>query len=117
MDVVIEKLSFIGRSVSPLEVAMSSFLAELVVAFISGAIWPDFDTLAVLLVLSPLTLVLRAISMVVGALSVSLIVLPLSFVDVAIDMLEPAVACGFVELPLTVVLRSIRPDLHPLAVT
>ena len=85
-DLVVLELAFIVTSISEGEPALSLFLSIFVTALISGAIWPRFDTMTVLLVIEPLALVIGAIRVGVGAHALSLVVDPLALVDITICM-------------------------------
>mmetsp|Transcript_42614 Transcript_42614/g.76392 ORF Transcript_42614/g.76392 Transcript_42614/m.76392 type:complete len:221 (+) Transcript_42614:310-972(+) len=83
---------------------------------IPGAFTPGLNTMALLMVVGPLTLELCGILVVVDALSVSDIPSPLSNVDVSINMCESTLAICLVCFPLTLIFGTIRPGLYTIAV-
>ena len=87
-------------------------LTNLVLAFIDGPILPGLFTGSFLQVVHPLTFVLGAICVIVGAKSVGFIILPLTVEDISINVVENTLAVSFVVKPLTFVAGSIWPGLH-----
>ena len=83
--------------------------SEIVISLILGTIGPLFDTLTVLLILTPLADVSGAISMLIG--SVRLVVEPLALIDVTVSVDQLTMTIGLVTMPLTLVFTAILPDL------
>ena len=87
------------------------FAAKGVVTVVSGLVRPGLDSVAVLQVVLPHALVLRAIHMLVDTATIGLIVGPVAVIDVAVDVDEPTLAVGPVLSPLAAVLGSVAPRL------
>lgn len=85
--------------------------AVLVVALILGAIWPLLNTVAMLLVLLPSTLVSTAVEVSIDSITICLVIGPLSLIHVAFRMHETAESIGHAVFPESVVTGAIRPDL------
>jgi hypothetical protein len=62
---------------------------------------PNFDTIAILLVVLPLTLVSGSLRVDVGPRPISLVVAPLAFIDVTVDMIELPMAESLSVAPFT----------------
>lgn len=93
------------------------FLSVDVLSVVSGTIRPGFNTITVLLVFFPVTIVFSSISVLVDSLTVSLISLPLTLIDVSISMNEPALTIGLVSFPEALVHGTIAPDLDAISVS
>jgi len=87
------------------------FLAFHIVALVTSTIGPGFDTLAVLLILFPVSLVSCAIEVAVYAESMSFVILPIAIIDISVSMDESPLSVGFVFLPPPFIEGAIRPDL------
>mmetsp|Transcript_73085 Transcript_73085/g.236575 ORF Transcript_73085/g.236575 Transcript_73085/m.236575 type:complete len:239 (-) Transcript_73085:8-724(-) len=105
---------FLEGAVGPMEPALAALVASNVLALEPSSIGPRLDTQPVLLVGVPVSIVLRAVCMLVHALTVSLVLTPLAFVHVALAVVEAATALRLVAPPLTYVLGTVGPYLLPL---
>jgi len=70
-----------------------------------------------LLIVSPVSLISRPISMSVGALSICLVIFPLSFVDVTVCVEQLSKPIRLVIKPVALVARAIRPLLTTVTFT
>jgi len=116
MDVVVNELSCVCRSISPVEFSVSVFLSFFIVTFVLSAVWPNFLAPSVLFVLKPLTFVSSAVSVIVDAVTMSLIIFPFSVVNISISVNQTSSAVSFVVLPVAFVKRAINPDLNSLPI-
>ena len=66
-----------------------------------------------LFVVLPLTDILCAIRVCIGAFAVSFIVQPIPLIDISIGMVQLSVTICFSELPLAFIKRAVRPPLFP----
>jgi hypothetical protein len=88
---------------------MALFLAYDVHTLILRALVPDFDTVAVLLVVLPLALVSGSLGIDVSPGAIRFVVAPLAFIDVAVDVIEFSMAESLPITPLSFVDCAIRP--------
>ena len=86
-------------------------LALRVVASVATAICPDLLAWSVLEVLLPVALIPSSVHVYVDTIAVSLIVEPLSFKHIAIDVPKLASAACLIEPPEALVSGAIWPDL------
>ena len=105
------KLASESASISPSELAMSMFLPQLIKSLIRGSIRPFLQSISVLFIFEPVSLISRAIDMGVNSLSVSFVVLPLTLVNVSVSMDQSASPVCFVVFPVTLIPRSVQPNL------
>lgn len=91
---------------------MAVLLAILVLTFVASIIRPDFFAFTVLFVLEPPAFVSRTISVIVDSVAVGLIVLPVSIIDVSVSMNKAASTVCFIVFPVTFVKGAIDPDLN-----
>ena len=82
-----------------------------VLTFVASLIWPCLNSITVLLVIFPVTIVNGSVLVNVFTFSVGLIIAPLSLINIAIGVDEPANAIGFATFPLALIERSIKPGL------
>lgn len=87
-----------------------------VVTLILGAIWPLLNTVAMLLVLLPSTLVSTAVEVSVDSITICFVISPLTLIHVAFRMNETAKSISHSILPESVVTGAIRPDLNAASV-
>ena len=86
-----------------------------VVAFVFRPICPGLNTIAILQVVFPVSLVPGSVCMQVYPISIRLIELPLSFKDVSIYMVEDSLSVSLVVFPKALVLSPVRPNLNSIA--
>jgi len=91
-------------------------LSLVVMTLIHGVICPNFFALSMLEIIFPFAFVPSTILMNVNSIAVGLIVEPLSLEDIAIYMPEFAVSTGLVKAPVALVLSAIFPNLDAVAV-
>lgn len=115
VDFVIKELTLILRAVWHVESANTMLLAILVAAFVSGIIWPSFETSSVLLVLLEFSNIFCDI--IVGvhvfedSVALSHIINEVAFIDISIRVNEPSTVVAFVVPPVPNVFCSIFPYL------
>ncbi len=96
----------------------SAVLPSLVIlALVPGAVRPALLTETVLLVFKPLSFVLSAVHVSVGALSVCLVIQPVTLVGVSIRMIELAIARRAILFIVAFVARAVGPLLDTEAVS
>jgi len=88
-----------------------------VLAVVAGTIWPGLDTLPVLFVLLPLSLVLCAIKMAVFSKAMSLVILPVTIIYISVCVNQSSLVVGLVVLPVALVHGAVWPDLGSLALS
>eukprot|EP00450_Noctiluca_scintillans_P015088 CAMPEP_0194514488 /NCGR_PEP_ID=MMETSP0253-20130528/46956_1 /TAXON_ID=2966 /ORGANISM="Noctiluca scintillans" /LENGTH=216 /DNA_ID=CAMNT_0039358151 /DNA_START=507 /DNA_END=1157 /DNA_ORIENTATION=+ len=115
MNIVVLEVTIERRPIAPRKVTISRLAATLVLPSINGAIWPHLRPVPVLLVILPLTLVLRAILKDVDPVTVSLVDKPLPRVDAATYVEKFPFTMSLVISPLTVIFGAFRPYLHAMA--
>jgi len=86
-----------------------------VLAFVFRTIEPSFNTVAVLLVFAPISLVLGSVYMGEGSFAMSLVVLPESYIDISISVNQSTEAVGLIVLKPSLIHRAVNPDLKTLA--
>jgi len=111
MDVVVIELTNVGRAISPLKSAHSMLLTELVIAFVSGIIWPGFNSVAVLAILFPVTDVFGAVKMLISTSTLSFVIVPVALVYVTVSMDQSTFTVGLIVFPVADKLATIFPDL------
>ena len=92
------------------------FLTILVLAFVSCAVRPLFDTGAMLFVFEPVASVRSTIGMLVLTMAVRLVIQPHPFENVTVSVDEGSMSVCLISLPLAIVLAAILPDLLAIAV-
>ena len=92
-------------------------LTELVVALILGGIRPGLYSVAMLLVLFPVTDVLGAIHVLVSTPTMGLVIEPVTIVTVTVSMDQSSISVCLVVLPVAFVLATVLPDLDSLAIS
>lgn len=88
---------------------MSFLLAVLVASLVRTALRPGLSTLSVLLIVQPVSHILRTLGVVVGPPAVALIVVVLPLVGVPIDVQKLSHAARLTVIPFPVVLGSVGP--------
>lgn len=116
MNIIIIEVALVGALIGPDKLALAMLLALLVLAGILRSIRPLLNTLPVLLIVHPLSLVPAAIIVTIITKPVGLIILPRALVHIALGVHEPPIPTSNSIFPEAVIPRSIRPDLHSLAV-
>ena len=90
--------------------------ALVVESFVHGVVRPDFFSLPMLKVISPLALIPCAVLVDVNAVTIGLVIEPLPLEDVAVDMPEFSVSAGLIEPPMALILCAIFPNLDSVSV-
>jgi hypothetical protein len=91
--------------------------SESILSVISACISPGLNAFAMLEVVSPHSLILRSIDMLVDTKTIGFVVCPLAIINVAINVNELTFTMSSVFTPLSNVLGTVRPMLLALAVT
>jgi hypothetical protein len=78
LDEVICKISLVRCAIAPTKFSSTLPLTTFVRSNVSSTVWPGFNSIAILLVLKPLSFVFGSVSVVVNSTTVSYIVLPLA---------------------------------------
>jgi len=116
LDLVHLEFSFVDGAICESQSSSSIFLTFEVLAFINRTIWPGLVTVAMLLIVLPLTHIFCTICMGVGSHTVGFVVLPLTLVDITISVIQFALSIRFSLLPLAVVAGPVEPSLDSVAV-
>jgi hypothetical protein len=87
------------RIISPSIGASALFFPMNILAIVLAAIVPSFDTLSMLQIIFPFSLITGSIYMDIGSETVCFVKLPFTFEDIAINMIKLAFTMGFVVLP------------------
>jgi len=91
-------------------------LALVIVAFIHRIIGPNFFSLTVLEIIFPFTLVPGTVLMNVDSIAVGLVIEPLTFEDITIHVPEFSITASLIEPPVALVFGAILPDLDTVTV-
>ena len=86
-------------------------------AFIHRSIFPGLLALAILQVIRPVSFILRAVNVEIGAVAVGFVTTPFTIEDVSIYMVKDAPSVSLVVLPIAFVAGAIRPSLFAETVT
>lgn len=87
-------------------------LPSAVLPFISRFVLPSLLSIAILQIVEPHTLVLRAIYVVVCAVTISFIIFPHAVKNIAVYVVEDALAVCLILVPFAFVPSAIWPDLN-----
>lgn len=91
-------------------------LTSHVFALVNGPVRPALLASAVLQVVAPVPLIHGAVDVVVDTVAIGLVIDPVSFVNIAINVGELALAMSAVVFPLALVAGTVWPLLLPVAV-
>ena len=80
------EITVVNRSICEGKLSFAVLFALKVLAFVNGTVRPSFDTKAMLLVVSPISLIASPVCVSVSSLAIGLIVLPLALVYVSVGM-------------------------------
>jgi hypothetical protein len=116
MDVVVNELALISRSICPQESTIAILLSIFVFAFVACPIRPGFLTMTMLLVFFPVAFILRTICVVILAESMGFVIFPFSLIHVTVCMNESTSAVCLIVSPESFIQRPISPDLSALAI-
>jgi hypothetical protein len=116
VNVILKKVSRVGRAVSPQKLSLAVLLSVFVLALITSIVWPYLLAIAVLLVFEPLALVLSSICVVVAAVPMRFVVLPLPVIDISIRVDEAASSVCLIVFPVAFIERAIYPNLDTSAI-
>lgn len=90
---------------------MTIFFTEFVSSFVLGAVGPLLHSLAVLLVVDPVSFIFSSIGVSVLAIAMRLVIFPIAVVNVAVSVDQPAPAVCLVILPIAFINAAVTPDL------
>ena len=100
----------------PLKAPPPVLLPLRVLAFVDGAVRPVLLTLPMMLIVDPITLVIRTVVMEIGALAIRSVILPVAHVYITIAMDDTPEALLLILVKVAVIPGPIRPDLRSFAV-
>ena len=117
LHAIIDEGSFELTSVLPLEATPPVLLALVVLTFVDSAVRPVLLPLPMVLIINPITLVIRTIVMEIGALAIRSVILPVAHVYIAIAMDDTPETLLLVLVKVAVIPSAIRPNLRSFAMT
>lgn len=117
LDFIHVEFSLIHRSVSKCKFSCSVLFPFRILALVDRTIWPGFKAKSMLFIVLPLSDILCAIRVRIGAFAVCFIVQPISFVNISIGMVQLSMTICFSELPLPFIKRAVWPSLFPHAIS
>ena len=105
MVLVVEPFTIVRATVGPDVLTLALLLRHDVFADILCALSPCLDTMPVLQVIFPVTLVACTFESGVDTKAARLVVQPVAVIDIAISMEELTIAAGLVVLPIAFIAR------------
>ena len=116
MHLIVVKLALEVATILPLKQPLAVLFTSMVLTCVSGSVHPVLFTLAMMLIVQPLTFILSAVGMKVGPFTIGLVILPVAHVHVSIGVNDPTEALLPVVDKKAVVAGAVRPDLSATAV-
>ena len=117
MKLVAKEGTLILTGVSPIKFSSSIFLPGDIFAFESSTVGPSFDSVAVLLVVLPLSSVSGTVRVFVDSLTVKFVVAPLTLVNITVGEDSPTLSVDLIVPPVALKQRTISSDLFSITVT
>ena len=117
LNIVLYELPAIPVPVCPNEFTLTLLDAFIILTLEATAIWPAFNTSAVLAVVRPIPPIERAILMVVETNTMGFVIEPAPLINIAIFVEQTAIKICFIILPVALIETAIGPDLHATAFT
>jgi len=117
LDLVHFKMALVNRSIRKSELTRAVLFTFMVLSFVHGIVRPGLQTVTVLLIVTPRTLIPSTVCVGIDALSVSLVIHPVTFINVAIRVVQLSLSVGFSIAPLALISRPVEPLLLAMTVS
>ena len=117
LDFVHLEVTLVDGAICEGQLSSAILFALEVLAFVYSVVRPGFQSVSVLLIITPSALIPCTVGMSVDTLAIGFVIDPLSFVDVTVCVVELALSVCFAVAPFTLVTRSVEPFLLALAVS